>query len=53
MLHRFGGGPDGANSYAGMIDVNGTLYGTTAGGGGPNCEAYATSGCGTVFKLTP
>ena len=53
VLHRFGGSPDGANPYAGMIDVNGTLYGVTAGGGGPGCEAFDTSGCGTVFSLTP
>jgi uncharacterized repeat protein (TIGR03803 family) len=48
VLHSFGGSPDGASPYAGLIDVNGTLYGTTAGGGGPRC---GTSGCGTVFTL--
>jgi len=45
VLHNFAGGTDGANPYAGLIDVNGTLYGTTTYGG-----AY---GDGTVFALTP
>jgi uncharacterized repeat protein (TIGR03803 family) len=49
VLHSFGGSPDGSSPYAGLIDVNGTLYGTTAGGGGLGCEG----GCGTVFALTP
>jgi uncharacterized repeat protein (TIGR03803 family) len=44
-LHSFNGGKkDGASPYAGMIEVDGTLYGTTSGGG-----AY---GYGTVFKIT-
>jgi uncharacterized repeat protein (TIGR03803 family) len=34
---------DGANPQAGLIDVNGTLYGTTAGGG--------ANGGGTVFSI--
>ena len=34
VLHSFSGGPgDGANPFAGLVDVNGTLYGTTYGGG--------------------
>jgi uncharacterized repeat protein (TIGR03803 family) len=33
-LHSFGGGSDGANPGAGLTVVNGTLYGTTASGGG-------------------
>jgi uncharacterized repeat protein (TIGR03803 family) len=50
-LHSFkGGSGDGKNPLAGLLDVNGTLYGTTAyGGGGPNCSS---SGCGTVFAIT-
>ena len=42
-LHDFGGGNDGATPYAGLSDVNGTLYGTTNAGGSSNC--------GTVFSL--
>lgn len=44
VAYSFLGGSDGANPYAGLIDVKGTLYGTTQGGG-----AY---GYGTVFALT-
>lgn len=33
VLHAFGGTPDGANPAASLADVNGTLYGTTNGGG--------------------
>jgi uncharacterized repeat protein (TIGR03803 family) len=43
-LHRFTGTPDGARPFqTNLLDVNGTLYGTTYGGG--------TFGSGTVFKL--
>jgi uncharacterized repeat protein (TIGR03803 family) len=46
VLHSFGGsgGNDGANPSATLIDVRGTLYGTTADGG--------NSGDGTVFSIT-
>jgi uncharacterized repeat protein (TIGR03803 family) len=47
VLHSFyfsgGNGSDGSEPCAGLIDVNGTLYGTTSGGG-----AY---GHGTVFSI--
>jgi uncharacterized repeat protein (TIGR03803 family) len=50
ILHSFdankGSRPQGA-----LLDVNGTLYGTT-GRGGANCNA-AAGGCGTVFSITP
>jgi uncharacterized repeat protein (TIGR03803 family) len=36
---------DGASPFASLIDVNGTLYGTTQSGG--------THGYGTVFAITP
>jgi hypothetical protein len=29
VLHSFGGLDDGTNPAAGLIDVNGTVYGTT------------------------
>jgi uncharacterized repeat protein (TIGR03803 family) len=48
VLHNFGGGTDGAYPYAGLIDVNGTLYGTTSVGG-----AGCSPECGTVFKIKP
>ena len=41
---------DGARPFSGPIAVNGTLYGTTGGGGnGASCAG----GCGTVFSLDP
>lgn len=45
VLHSFGSGTDGVAPTAGLLDVNGTLYGTTFYGG--------TSGLGTVFSLDP
>lgn len=45
-LYKFAGSNDGSNPYAGVVvGPNGSLYGTTTGGG-PNGE-------GTVFNLTP
>ena len=43
--YAFGAGADGAYPNAGLIAVNGTLYGTTSGGG--------ANGVGTVFSYTP
>jgi uncharacterized repeat protein (TIGR03803 family) len=45
LLHSFGGGLDGAFPQAALLDVNGTLYGTTSG-----ANYY---GNGTVFSITP
>jgi uncharacterized repeat protein (TIGR03803 family) len=45
ILHSFAKSGDGAGPMAGLIDVGGTLYGTTVGGG--NAQA------GTVFSITP
>lgn len=45
ILHEFTSTPDGAGPYAGLVNVKGTLYGTTTGGG--------TTGYGTVFKISP
>ena len=49
VLHRFVGGFDGVRPYGGLIDVNGTLYGTTSEGGGSGCGG---NGCGTVYSVT-
>jgi|HubBroStandDraft_6_1064221.scaffolds.fasta_scaffold149627_2 uncharacterized repeat protein (TIGR03803 family) len=46
VLHNFGGQGDGSDPVASLLNVNGTLYGTTLEGGA-NC-----SSCGTVFKIT-
>jgi uncharacterized repeat protein (TIGR03803 family) len=51
VLHRFvGGDADGAAPAASLIEVKGTLYGTTAQGGPYFCGG---DGCGTVFSITP
>lgn len=45
VLHSFGGGSgDGSSPYGGLLNVNGTLYGTTSSGG--------TNGKGTLFSIT-
>ena len=49
VLHSFKGGSDGAYSLSDLVNVNGTLYGTTEQGG-RNCYG---AGCGTVFSITP
>lgn len=41
--------PDGWNPYGGMVNVNGTLYGTTVEGGG----VPGSDGVGTVFAFNP
>src|ERR1700758_5525742 len=48
VLYNFKGGYDGATP-GGLIDVNGTLYGTSGSGGSPHCKDY---GCGTVFRIS-
>ncbi|HEY2445592.1 MAG TPA: choice-of-anchor tandem repeat GloVer-containing protein [Rhizomicrobium sp.] len=45
VLHSFGNGTDGAEPRASLIDVNGTLYGTTYAGG--------VNHAGTIFSITP
>src|SRR5580658_5696548 len=45
MLYSFGFGQDGQNPQGALINLKGTLYGTSAGGG--------TYGWGTVFSITP
>ena len=51
VLYSFAGGADGAYPTAGLINVAGTLYGTTASGGGTGCSP--DPGCGTAFSLDP
>jgi uncharacterized repeat protein (TIGR03803 family) len=51
VVYRFQAGADGFYPLAGLIDVDGTLYGTTSYGGGGPCDGGG--GCGTVFKITP
>jgi uncharacterized repeat protein (TIGR03803 family) len=54
VLHSFSSGSssdDGINPSAGLLDVHGTLYGTTQFGGS-NCRGSSNYGCGTVFSIT-
>ena len=52
VLHSFAGGKrDGGFPEAGLLNVNGTLYGTTLRGGA-HCEGGSQHGCGTVFSVT-
>jgi uncharacterized repeat protein (TIGR03803 family) len=53
VLHVFKSGSDGEAPSAPLIDVGGSFYGTTLYGGGSGCKSGHTSGCGTVFELTP
>jgi uncharacterized repeat protein (TIGR03803 family) len=45
VTYSFQGNPDGFYPQAGLINVHGTLYGTTNGGG--------ATGYGTVFSISP
>jgi uncharacterized repeat protein (TIGR03803 family) len=54
VLHSFGKGADGLEPEAGLIDVKGTLYGTTRIGplGTKYCSYFKYGGCGTAFSIT-
>ncbi len=49
VLYGFQGGDDGYEPNSRMIELNGTLYGTTLYGGRTGCG----NGCGTIFKIRP
>ena len=54
VLYRFQGASDGSSPSAALVaDRAGNLYGTTAYGGGTNCNFYGSMGCGVVFQLAP
>lgn len=52
VLHRFGLRSDGSHPEARLLDVNGTLYGTTKNGG-VFSDTSSNAGNGTVFELKP
>jgi uncharacterized repeat protein (TIGR03803 family) len=47
-LYSFKGGSDGSKPTGGLLDVKGTLYGTTEGGG----RYGSSTGFGTIFSIT-
>ena len=59
LLYSFAGGNDGAGPQfdggALVVGPDGTIYGTTNGGGGGGCQGSGAPypGCGTVFNLRP
>jgi uncharacterized repeat protein (TIGR03803 family) len=53
VVYSFKGGSDGAEPVAGLINIGGTLYGTTQNGGSPIETTACPFGCGTVFKVNP
>jgi uncharacterized repeat protein (TIGR03803 family) len=50
VLYSFRNNGDGNAPESDLIDVGGTLYGTTFAGGGTGCSR---EGCGTVFSVNP
>lgn len=50
VLYQFQGGSNDGGSPDGVVEEDGTIYGTTFIGGGTGCGG---GGCGTVFELTP
>ncbi|MGB8909885.1 MAG: choice-of-anchor tandem repeat GloVer-containing protein [Candidatus Cybelea sp.] len=48
-IYSFEGEPDGQVPNSDLVEVNGTLYGTTFTGGSGCASLH---GCGTVFKIT-
>lgn len=51
LLHSFKGGSDGDFPEAGLINVGGTLYGTTFLGGG-HSGCFRSESCGTIYSIT-
>jgi uncharacterized repeat protein (TIGR03803 family) len=54
VLYRFQAGSDGYEPLGALVfNSTGSLFGTTADGGGSGCKDNSFLGCGTVFALTP
>ncbi len=53
VLYVFNKQRDGIVPAGSLLDVNGTLYGTTNFGGLPSNQCYPATGCGTVYQFKP
>jgi len=54
VLYNFTGLDDGGNPDGGIVrGTDGSLYGTTDGGGSGDCGYAGFAGCGTIFELSP
>jgi uncharacterized repeat protein (TIGR03803 family) len=55
VLHEFESNFDGIIPVGALLDLSGTLYGTTNFGGHPSkdCYPFPSDGCGTVFEISP
>ena len=55
VLYDFKGGNDAAIPVAGLLDLNGVLYGTTMAGGTGKCSPSGSgaAGCGAVYEISP
>jgi uncharacterized repeat protein (TIGR03803 family) len=52
VVYRFKGGKDGEAPVAGLVSLDGVLYGVTAWGGvSTTCTTDTPSGCGVVFAI--
>jgi uncharacterized repeat protein (TIGR03803 family) len=54
IVYRFKSGTDGQEPLAGLLHLDGELYGTTSRGGTGVCVHghYADPGCGTVYEVS-
>ncbi|MGA7284068.1 MAG: choice-of-anchor tandem repeat GloVer-containing protein [Candidatus Cybelea sp.] len=53
VLYVFNKGRDGIVPAGSLLNVNGTLYGTTNFGGVPSKQCYPATACGTVYRFKP
>jgi uncharacterized repeat protein (TIGR03803 family) len=52
VVYSFKGGSDGYQPVS-LVNVDGTLYGSTQFGGTGSCAEDGGTGCGTIFSIAP